>query len=305
MNIISLTLNPAIDIHCFVKTFEPFLENLAEITDKEAGGKGINISRALAENGIENTAYVVVGKENGEDFLKQLDADKINYKALFTDGRIRENITIHTENQPETRISFLGFSADESLIDNIKSMLENEELDNSIVALTGRLPDGLNIEYVKYFLKELKAKGAKIVLDSRSFSKQDIKDTKPWLIKPNEEEIKMYSDISVKDFKSAKEAAQKLKAEGVENVMISLGARGAVLCCDDGTFFAEAPKINAVSTIGAGDSTIAGFIAAIVKGKSYYEALNMAVLFGSAACMTQGTRPPKKEDIEKLTKKRL
>lgn len=303
MSIISLTLNPAIDIHCYSESFKPFCENLAKITKKEAGGKGINISRALTVYGVENIAYVVVGGDNGKVFLNSLDDDNINYKALFVPGRIRENITLHTDNQPETRISFSGFSADEKLIDNIRSMLKNEKFENSIVTLTGRLPEGLNVEYVKDFLKELKSKGSKIVLDSRSFEREDIVDVKPWLIKPNEEEIKIYSGVSVTDFETAKTEALKLKSEGVENVIISMGALGAVLCCDDGVFFAEVPKIEVRSTIGAGDSTIAGFIAAMSDGATCEEAFKKAVSFGSASCMTEGTRPPKKEDIDEIFKR--
>ena len=84
--------------------------------------------------------------------------------------------------------------------------------------------------------------------------------------------------------------------------MISLGGRGAVLCCNDGSFFCPAPKITALSTIGAGDSSIAGFLAASVLALTKSECLKYAVTFGSAACMTEGTKPPRKEDIEILLK---
>jgi 1-phosphofructokinase len=82
--------------------------------------------------------------------------------------------------------------------------------------------------------------------------------------------------------------------------MISLGAIGAVLACSEGLFIANAPQISALSTIGAGDSSIAGFLAAHKDGKSPAECLKNAVAFGSAACLTEGTKPPKKEDIEQL-----
>ena len=117
MKIITLTLNPAFDIHCYVPAFAPYHENLAKITDNEAGGKGVNISRALTVNGVDNLAIVVVGDENGDSFLKRLTADKMNYLAITVEGRIRENITLHTDNADETRISFEGFKTDESLLD--------------------------------------------------------------------------------------------------------------------------------------------------------------------------------------------
>ena len=108
MNIITVTLNPAFDMHCYTEDFQPFHENLAKITACEAGGKGINISRALTVNGVDNVALAVVGEENEEAFIKSLRADKMDVRSIRWSGRIRENITLHTNNAPETRISFSG-----------------------------------------------------------------------------------------------------------------------------------------------------------------------------------------------------
>jgi len=300
MNILTLTLNPAIDVHCKSDTFIPFAENLFDVTSNDAGGKGINISRALNVGSVKNTAVIVVGDENGEAFLGKLTDEGISYKAIKVSGRIRENITLHTENQKETRISFSGFSADNSIIDKTAEILKDEDLKDSIITITGRLPDGVNIGYVKDFIADLKKQGAKIVIDSHSFNKEDIIECGAWLIKPNEEEIKMYTDTLVDGVESAALAAQKLQSQGIENVMISLGGAGAVLSSDDGTYYATAPKIDVVSTIGAGDSSIAGFIATISQGKSYEEALKTAISYGSAACCVDGTKAPKLEDIKRF-----
>ena len=110
----------------------------------------------------------------------------------------------------------------------------------------------------------------------------------------------MYVDMEVQDFKDAKLAAELLRAKGIENVMISLGAKGAMLCGAEGCFVAHAPKINALSTIGAGDSSIGGFCAAAKAGMSPSEMLRYSVAYGSAACMTPGTQPPRAEDVQAL-----
>lgn len=303
MKIITLTLNPAFDIHCYSEDFKPFSENLVNITSYEAGGKGVNVSRTLIANGIPNTAYIVVGDENKEGFLKRLDEDSICYKEFVVSGAIRENITLHTKDKPETRISFAGFNADEKVIDKIKKELEKETKEDLIITLTGRIANGMDIEKIKKLLVYLKDKGAKIVIDSKSFTKKDISDIKPYLIKPNEEEVSMYTDIEVTDFLSAKEAAKKIKDDGVENVLISLGKNGAILCCNEGTYYAKAPQINVLSTIGAGDSSVAGFIGAISKEQSYTDALRNAIAYGSAACMCEGTKPPMKNNIDELYKR--
>ena len=290
MKIITLTLNPALDMHCYAENFEPFHENLASITSLDAGGKGVNISRALVENGVDNLALVVLGEENGASFASSLKADGMKLAEIYVDGRIRENITLHTNNAPETRISFSGFVATDALIDKVEELLCDVDSD-TVVTLTGSNPKGITIERVMTMVKNFQAKGAKVIIDSRSFSKDNLFASNPWLIKPNEEEISMYTDIEVTDFASAAIAAKQIRAMGVENVMIS-SSKGAVLACAEGTFVAYAPKIKVASTIGAGDSSIAGFLAAATAGKSYAEMLRNAVAFGSAACTTEGTRPP-------------
>ncbi len=300
MKVFTLTLNPAFDIHCYTESFEPFHENLARITSLDAGGKGVNISRAMKVYGAESTAVVVLGRENADSFRQQLTADGIATREILTDGRIRENITLHTSGAPETRISFEGFSADDSLIERVYALLDGESLDGSIVTLTGRNPSGVCIDAVKTLVARLQSKGARVIIDSRSFSKQDIIDCRPWLIKPNEEEIACYTDINVTDLESAAVAAEELRAKGIENVMISLGAKGAMLCTDDGVYVASAPRIDALSTIGAGDSSIGGLCSALMDGLSYGEMLRRAVAFGSAACMTEGTKPPRRENIDSL-----
>ena len=300
MKIITVTLNPAFDMHCFAENFQPFHENLARITACEAGGKGVNISRALTSCGVDNTALVVIGEENGDSFLKNLAADGMNVCSIAWTGRIRENITLHTDNAPETRISFSGFNADDSLLERVEAELEKIAESGDILTFTGRNPEGVSLSATKAMLGRLKARGVRIVIDSRSFGKEDLIEARPWLIKPNEEEISMYTDIAVTDFESAKTAARALREKGIENVMISLGARGAMLDSAEGCFVAHAPKINALSTIGAGDSSIGGFCAAAKLGLPFAEMLRYAVSYGSAACMTEGTRPPKAEAVREL-----
>ena len=309
MKIITLTLNPAFDIHCFAENFAPYHENLAKIEANEAGGKGVNISRALTVNGVENLALVVLGDENGDSFAKRLSDDGMSYLALTVKGRIRENITLHTNNADETRISFEGFKTDESILSAVLEKLEGEELDGSIVTFTGRVPSGISMSAVKDFLGSLKNKGAKIVIDSRSFTLDDIVDVAPWLIKPNQEEISVYLGQEINGFEDALGGAKTLHAKGIDNVMISLGSKGALLVSGDGCFVAEPPKIEALSTIGAGDSSIGGFLAAAKSGAGADGMLRLAVSYGTAACMTEGTRPPLADDVksvyEKVTVKKI
>ena len=113
----------------------------------------------------------------------------------------------------------------------------------------------------------------------------------------------MYSNNDVTDINSAIVAAKALYKEGIENVMISLGSKGAVLCNADGVFVAQVPNVDVVSTIGAGDSTIAGFLDGATKGLSSAKMLKNAVAYGSAACLKEGSAPPQKSDITAIYNK--
>ena len=296
MKIYTLTLNPAYDVHAFAKSLRLNCENLAEIESREAGGKGVNISRALCNGQIPNTAIIVLGKENGDEFKNAIS--EMNCVLLEKEGRIRENLTFHHENGSETRISFSGFSVDDGILGEVIDNIVIE--DDTIVTFTGRIPAGVNKDQAKNFLRILQSKGARIVLDSKSFTIDDIFEIQPWLIKPNQEEISEYLCCEIKTLSQVLEKAAIFTEHGIANTMVTLGEKGAALMTKDKTYIATCPNISAISTIGAGDSTIAGFLAGAYAGEGDEVCLKTAVSYGTAACLTAGTLPPQKEDIEKI-----
>ncbi len=302
MTVTTLTLNPAVDLHCSAPTFRLHHENLAESVTREPGGKGINLSRALMakpsfSEPVSPETLIVLGSENASEFTAMLDAAGLSFTALTVPGRIRENVTIHPAAEPETRLSFRGFTAPRTLLDDVYEKITHEAGD--IVAFTGSLPRGVSSAAAEEFLLRLKADGVKLVIDSKSISLAALERIKPWLIKPNTEELAAYLGGNIPE-EELPGAAQKLYALGIENVMLSLGGDGAILACADGLFRAVNPKIDALSTIGAGDSAIGGFIAAYAAGADPSECLRRAVSYGSAACLLEGTKPPRGGDINRI-----
>ncbi|MBQ0011043.1 MAG: 1-phosphofructokinase family hexose kinase, partial [Ruminococcus sp.] len=297
MKILTLTPNPAFDIHADAEELKLHHENFARVTAKEAGGKGINIARAAFAGGCPVETLVVLGEENGADFSDLLQKDGIPFTPFYIPGRIRENLTVHEENGAETRISFHGFAADASLLNRLTGHLEPALTAGDILVFSGRAPDGLPIPALVAFLTKQKERGVRLVLDSRSLSLNNLKSIHPFLIKPNEEEVSSYLGRTVSTLSEAGDAARELRKTVAENVIVSMGTLGAVLACPDGLFSAPAPTIRPVSTIGAGDSMIAGFLTGIRENASPQACLRLAVAYGSAACLTDGTRPPRKEDI--------
>ncbi len=297
MKIITLTLGPAFDMHCHGDKLILDHENLVYMDLCQAGGKGVNISRALVSNGTENLALLVLGQENAASFLSNLDADGVQYDAITVPGRIRENITIHTGNT-ETRISFPGFRVEADVLPRVEEKLLALVDADTVVTMTGRVAEGMAVADVMDMLRKAADKGAKIVVDSRSFSLEDLKALKPWLIKPNQEEISAYLGREISSLSETLAEAKALHEAGIANVMISMGGDGALLVCREGTFIAVPPQVAVKSTIGAGDSSIAGF-AACPSGNAA-EKLRWAVAYGSAACMAEGTLPPEPKDVAML-----
>lgn len=298
MKIITLTLSPAFDTHCHADGLRLEHENLIHMDLCQAGGKGVNISRALAHNGTENLALAVLGEENADSFTRNLTADGVTYEAITVPGRIRENITIHVEGAPETRLSFPGFPVTTDLLDRVAQILLDRADGDTVITMTGRVPQGMAVEAVMEVLEKAAQKGAKIVVDSRSFSLDHLKTLKPWLIKPNQEEISAYLGREISSLRETLAEAKSLHEGGIANVMISMGGDGALLVCREGAFIAVPPKVEVLSTIGAGDSAIAGFISCAAEDPR--ERLLRAVAYGTAACMTEGTLPPRPEDIAAL-----
>lgn len=300
MKIYTLTLSPAYDVHARCGEFAAGRENLAEITSREAGGKGINISRALLAIGVESTPIVLVGEENSEEFEAALERDGLKPLIIRTSGRIRENLTLHSKDG-ETRISYKGPVAPKELVSILKSSINPHPCD--VLTLTGRLPEGISPEDLLPLLTELRESGVRIVLDSHSYSSEDVRQARPWLIKPNREEIYEYLGIRINSLEDAIRHKDKILLLGAENALVTLDRDGAVLIGADDAISLHAPEVCAISSIGAGDAAVSGFIWAHTLGEVKKDALARAVAFGCAAVLTKGTEPPRREDIIRLFNK--
>lgn len=298
MNILTITLNPAFDLHYYIDEYRPYRESYANDFECNVGGKGINISRALLVENIENTAFVLVGKENSDTYISSLQSEDISAVPLLVDGRIRENLTIHEKDKAETRISLDNFSLSPKAITALFNEIKHSVSENTIILYSGRIPKGIPHERLIEFFKHLKALGAKICIDSNSFTISDFEELVPWLVKFNADEA---DNISPGNGHGNNRYAllYKLSEIGIPHSMISDGANDLLY---SGEFDCKVtpPTISAVSTIGSGDCLAAGFIAAYTRGEKIENCLKTAVAYGSASCLRHGTLPPLKEDIDKL-----
>ncbi len=301
MKIFTVTLSPVIDRYASCESLVPYREHTLTDKGRFAGGKGLNTARALLAYGIPAEALLVLGRENKTDFLGLLPPT-LSPIVVETGGFVRENLTLFSDGGRETRLSFRAPRAEEAILERVYRVLAARGLGDAYITIGGKCPDGLSPSALTSFALRLQGEGARLLIDSRSYSREMIEEIKPYFIKPNGEEIEAYG-YKAFDLSSAAEAARGLCRLGCQNAMVSLGGMGAALASAKGCFIARAPSLTPLSTVGAGDSAIGGFLAAIAKRLEEKERLAYAVSFGSAACLTEGTAPPSRHDIEEFLPK--
>ncbi len=306
MNIITVTLSPATDIYLTADSLRLYKENHLSSLGRYCGGKGINISRALASYDIKSTAIVVMPREGEEEYKRALTSEGIDYLPFLTSGSVRENITIHSKENgkvKETRLSIDAAPIDKDVIKSVIERLISLCDSTSIVVISGSLPKGVYKDELLPFFHFAEKQGVRVILDSRSYTLSDIAKAKPCLIKPNAEECEGYVGFEPRSTTDGIKAVKLLREKTGANVLLSLGEGGAVLLYGDEIYEAKAPKIETISTIGAGDSMIAGFVYAMSEGLPCCECLKYALAYGSAKCLKEGTLPPEKADIKALYNK--
>lgn len=301
MDIFTLTLNPAFDLHCEADDFVPYGETVIRPLRRDAGGKGINVSRTLSVFGVKSTAYVLVGRDNRREYENALYGEEFYLSAYPVDGRIRENVTLHTAGKPETRLRFPGFSVSDAVVGQIFAQIAGSGPHRGdCFVFSGSVPPGVSRTAVTERLCALRERGLRMVLDSVFLDARDIAAVSPFLIKPNEEEACRLFGIRPGDDRELLRAAMRFCREGhVGRILLSRGERGAWLLSSLWAVEATAPHVTVLSAVGAGDSSLAGYLFAMARGKDEKECLRHAVAAGTAACMTEGTLPPAAEDMKR------
>lgn len=290
MNIITLTLNPAFDLHIECKDMNVGAYNTARFLRLDAAGKGVNLSRALSSYGVDNLCYMVLGREDAEEFLSPIRARGINLSYTLTDGRTRRNINVHNGNK-ETVIALDGPPLGEREISDMEKKIIPLIDEHTVICFSGRISPTTDKTMVLSSLYRMKEAGAKFVIDSASFTLEEIISLKPYLIKPNEAEAEALTGLSVCADR-APGVAEAIRDMGCEYVLLTVGKGGAYLAAPGVSAYARAPEVRALSTVGAGDSAIAGFLAARANKLDDIECLRYAVAFGTSACMEEGSLPP-------------
>ena len=288
--IYTITFNPALDYITQVENFKIGEINRTKTETILPGGKGLNVSIVLKNLGIENTALGFVAGFTGEELIRKLETQGVKTDFVkVKDGITRINVKISSVNDndvEETALNGMGPQITKENIEELMNKIQNMTVDDFVI-LSGSIPKNIDNNIYEKICEILNEKGITFIVDSTQELLINVLKYKPFLIKPNKEELKETVKRNIHTREDIINSAKTLQEMGAQNVLVSLGNDGAILLTqEEKTYYSEAPKGQVVNTVGSGDSMVAGFLAGYYKTKDYEYALKMGVSAGSASAFS-------------------
>ena len=299
--IYTLTLNPAIDREFTVNTveFDTVLQAIESQVD--FGGKGFNVSRLLKSMGTPSTAIGFVGGRSGEQMRDGLRLLEITTDFVWISEETRTNISIVTQSPNHyIKVNEKGPLVDESKQRELLGKIESIARSGDWWVLAGSLPPGVPDSFYAQITEILNNRKAITILDTIGESLRLGCGAKPFLVKPNAEEACHLTGLPVENTAQVELAATEIRKMGAQNVVISLGKKGALLQTSDGSWLVHSPKIKEKNPIGAGDSMVGGLVWALAQGHPLKESLGWGAASGAATASMSGTEVGSRQLIEEL-----
>ena len=298
--IITVTLNPAIDKSTSAEKLQPESKLRCVEIHNEPGGGGINVSKALKKLGMSTVALFPSGGHNGEMLKELLTFEDILFQSMNTSVETRENwVVLESSSNQQFRFTFPGRAFEEQVVSDLIETIRS--FSPEYVVASGSLPPGLPDYFYGLIVKTANSVGAKCIVDTSGPALQALKGKHVYLIKPNINELCKMLNITQLTNNEVPDAAQQAVRDGfAEIIVVSVGPDGAWLVSNDKRYFAAAPKVEKRTTVGAGDSMVAGITYMLQQKESLKQALNFGVACGTAATMNEGTRLFNVADAQRL-----
>ncbi|MFL6560533.1 MAG: 1-phosphofructokinase [Bacillus sp. (in: firmicutes)] len=293
--IYTLTLNPSVDYIVKLESFQLGELNRTVNEAKFPGGKGINVSRVLTQFDTRSKALGFIGGFTGAYIEQFLHNEHIDTDFVRVDEDTRINVKIKTSQESE--INAKGPSITEQNFILLKQKIQHLGAEDLLV-LAGSIPSSLPKTTYEELVKICRDSGAQFVVDAEGDLLKKVLPYHPFLIKPNHHELGELFDTSITTAEEVIPYGQKLVQMGAKNVIVSLAGAGAVLITSERIFLAEVPKGEVKNSVGAGDSMVAGFLAAYMGTGNIEEAFRYSVASGSATAFSLGLCT--KEKVEEL-----
>ncbi|PWG82249.1 1-phosphofructokinase family hexose kinase, partial [Pararcticibacter amylolyticus] len=301
-SIITITLNPTVDKSSSVDRITPERKLRCEPPNFEPGGGGINVSRGLLRLGIHSNAFFPSAGRTGKLLEELLRKEGVSVTPWEVSGETRENfIVVESSTNQQYRFGMPGTEIPGTEADEIFKSITGLSPFPDVVVISGSMPPGMEPSYLRKIVRAAKERNARVVVDTSGDALTEVVKEGVFLLKPNIGELARLTGVDSLDNDSADEAAKELIDSGkAEVVVVSMGPQGAYLVTKDLKEYIPAPAVKKLSTVGAGDSMVAGMVSVLANEGSFIDMAKMGVACGSAATMNPGTGLFKKQDAERL-----
>lgn len=299
--IVTLTLNPAIDKSTSVASVIPDKKLRCALPKFEPGGGGVNVSRALKRLGVSSTAIYLAGSYSGKHFQHLLDGEGIESNVIEIAGHTRENlIVMDNAANLQYRFGMPGPLVNEGEWMKSLELFDREKALDYIIA-SGSLPGGVPSDYYARIAQKAKNMGARLVIDSSGEALKEALEIGVFMIKPNLGELSQLLGVEeIHEQEAIGASRQIIDKGGSEVVVVSMGASGAILVTKEDVFHSSSPAVKRKSTVGAGDSMVAGMVKALSQQWHWKDVLHYGIATGTATTMNPGTELCRIDDVEKL-----
>lgn len=298
--ITTICMNPCFDRTVEVDTLQISRVNRIRNARDDLGGKGINVAVVAGRLGLDVQCIGIMGTEGSAELCGLMDREGLRHRFLTVPGRVRTNMKIYSrDGQGVTELNEPGAAVDESILNDFFDLTRQETSGSEIVVITGSLPPGCPEGTYRDLMNALD--GKKCILDTEGKELElAAKGAKPYLIKPNLRELETTLGIELRTIRAIRDAALLFIRLGVEHAVVSMGEMGAMYVSEKKTLFAPALRIEAKSTVGAGDAMIGGMLMGYEKTGDMAKAFRYGIAAGAASVMTEGTQLIVRSDFEKL-----
>ena len=303
--IYTVTLNPARDRTVVISDFAAGKVNRIKSFRDDPGGKGINVSKVIKSHGGRSVAMGILGGSTGEYIRNCLDEMGIENDFVFVEAETRTNIKVFDDkNLVTTDINEAGSPVSEETLGKVLEKILENARKGDMVVFAGKIPAGAPSDLLQKWIGTLKQNGVSAVLDADSRTLKEGVKAAPMLIKPNEIELGELLGETLDSADKIVKGAKRVMAEnGIAFVAVSMGADGAVFVTEKAAYRAMGLKIDAKSTVGAGDAMAASLAYGIDAGMDEIDACRLSIAASAAAVMCEGTQSADRKTIDELYQK--
>jgi len=301
-DILTITLNPAIDKSTTVDRFVPEQKLRCTAARYDAGGGGLNVSKALQRLGGQSQALFSAGGPPGQLLQELVRKAGLSFRVIETADWTRENFTVtETASNAQYRFNLPGPTLSPGEAAAWLDTLATLDFRPAYVVASGSLPNGVPTDFYAQIARTVRQGGGRFILDTSGQPLVEAANVGVFLLKPNLGELCALVGVDALETADIDDAARSIIARGdCEVVVVSMGPQGAMLVTKDFCEHVPAPSVRKLSTVGAGDSMVAGMTWALSQGKDYRQMIRQGVACGSAATMNPGTELFQPQDAQRL-----